>query len=121
MGESQEAKQSIPETAAPSIIFEASWFFGGLTHGTGMRWAGSPRPAPQRGEELLSPPPPPEPVPHPKPLAWAGRSHMFAELGFLGDFFFSIPLLFAFFFFLRGSIPHLLFFFIFIGLSTGKA
>lgn len=46
---------------------------------------------------------------------------MFAELGFLGGSFFSILLLFAFFFFLRGSTPC---FFVFTGLSTsaeGKA
>lgn len=36
---------------------------------------------------LLLPSPFPIPSP-PKPPGWAGSSHMFAELGFLGDFFF---------------------------------
>lgn len=103
MGEAGEPedKQSIP--AAQSLIFEASWFFGGLTHGAGMRWAGSPGPAPWwRGRAAVSSSPAHSPSPL-LPNRWAGSSHMFAELGVFRGFFFP-PFSFAICFFTKGLL-----------------
>lgn len=74
-------KQSIP--TAPSIIFEPSWFFGGLTHGAGMRWAGNPRPAPWwRGRAAVSSSLFPSPSPPQNRLAGLGAATCLLSLEF---------------------------------------
>lgn len=101
MGEAGEPEQSIP--AAQSLIFEASWFFGGLTHGAGMRWAGSPGPAPWwRGRAAVSSSPAHSPSPL-LPNRWAGSGHMFAELGVFRVFFFFFPFFLCYLLFHKGA------------------